>query len=139
MQIKLCYKEYQAKMSLGAMKQFKDATGLDLWCTLMHFIEVYAETEKLTAVQRMRRLLEVCDFGTAAKLFHALIKAGGDSVGLDEIEDAMFRSGWLPNEVDNDLIEPWPLIMVVAAYAVDKSLRELAPKKPGTSEQPEKG
>ena len=118
--MKLCYKEYPCKMSLGAMKQFKQATGKDLWCTLLQFMECYALSEGEATLLRMRKLYEVIDFETAAQLFHALIRAENKSIPLDEIEDAMFKVGWLPTERPGDMSEPWPFVLVPLAHEINK-------------------
>lgn len=118
--MKLCYKEYPYKMSLGAMKQFRQETGKDLWCSLLQFIECYASTEGEPIVTRLRKLYEMLDFETASHCFHALIKAEDKSIPLIEIEDAMFRVGWLPTDRDGDMSEPWPLVLVVVAHEINK-------------------
>ena len=107
-------------MSLGAMKQFKAATGKDLWCTLLQFMEVYAESGEQSIVVRMRKLYEIVDFETAAQLFYALIRAEDNSVPLQEIEDAMFKVGWLPTVRAGDMSEPWPLVLVPVAHDINK-------------------
>lgn len=122
-------------MSLGAIKKFKEATGLDLWLTLLSFIEAYNSNKELSIINRMRLLYEVCDFEIASYLFHCLIV--DDGISLDEIQDGMFRVGWLPTDRDGDMSEPWPLVMVFMAYEIDKQFNELpeeAKKKADTSE-----
>jgi hypothetical protein len=118
--MRLCYKEYPYKMSLGAMKQFKQATGKDLWCTLLQFMECYAESADQSLVARMRKLYEVVDFETASHIFHSLIRAEDKSIPLIEIEDAMFKVGWLPTERDGDMSEPWPFVLVPLAHEINK-------------------
>lgn len=118
--IKLCYKSYPAKMSLGAMKQFKQSTGKDLWCTLLKFMECFAETSGDSLVVRMRKLYEVVDFETASHLFYSLIRAEDNSIPLTEIEDAMFRVGWLPTDRPGDMSEPWPFALVSIAHEINK-------------------
>lgn len=128
--IKLCYKEYQVKMTLGAMKQFKQATGKDLWCSLLLFLEAFYASKDLSILSRCTRMYEVMDFETASQVFHALINASGDKTSLAEIEDAMFRVGWLPSVKDDDFAEPWPLVMVALASECDRQLKVQEAKKP---------
>ena len=116
-------------MSLGAIKQFKQATGKDLWFVLISFIEAYGDSIDLDSISRMRYLFSIIDFEDAAQLFYALIKQENKSIPLSEIEDAMFRVGWLPNENTDDLSNPWPLVMVVLAHDVDSAFKELPVKK----------
>lgn len=118
--IKLCYKSYDAKMSLGAMKQFKQATGKDLWCTLLQFMECFANSSDESLVVRMRKLYEVVDFETGAQAFYALIRAEDKSIPLSEIEDAMFKVGWLPTDRDGDLSEPWPFALITVSHEINK-------------------
>lgn len=132
---KLCGKEYQSKMSLEAMKQFKQNTGKDLWCLLITMIEVFATTSEASVLERMRSLYQACDFETASHAFHALCVE--NSVPLDEVQDGMFRVGWMPTDRDGDITEPWPLILVMLAYDVDKQFNQIPEtdkKKVDTSE-----
>jgi len=118
--MKLCYKEYSCKMSLGAMKQFKQATGKDLWCSLLQFMECYALSGEDSALVRIRKLYEVLDFETAAQLFHALIRAEDKSIPLEEVEDGMFKVGWLPSDRADNMSEPWPLVLVLLSHEINK-------------------
>ena len=118
--MKLCYKEYPYKMTLGAMKQFKQNTSKDLWCTLLQFMECYAESKDDSLVARMRKLYDVVDFETASHIFHSLIRAESKDIPLQEIEDAMFKVGWLPTERPGDMSEPWPLVLVPLAHEINK-------------------
>jgi hypothetical protein len=132
---KLCGKEYQSKMSLEAMKQFKQNTGKDLWCLLITMIEVFATTGEVSVLERMRLLYQACDFETASYAFHALCT--NNSVPLDEMQDGMFRVGWMPTEREGDITEPWPLILVMLAYDIDKQFNQIPEtdkKKVDTSE-----
>ena len=132
---KLCYKEYPSKMSLDAMKQFKQRTGKDLWCLLLTLIEVNIKTAELTTVERMRQLYESCDFEIASHAFHSLCSK--ESVSIDEIQDGMFRTGWRPTERPDDMSEPWALVLLMLAYEVDRGFDQVPEedkKKVDTSE-----
>ncbi|OEU76780.1 MAG: hypothetical protein BA864_05210 [Desulfuromonadales bacterium C00003093] len=122
--IKLCYKEYEARLTLDAMKSFKSATGKDLWCSLLQFTECWRTSDGDGALTRVRKLYEVMDFETASQLFYAMIKPLNKSIPLAEIEDAMFRVGWLPSDREDDMSEPWPLVMVKLSYDVDAYFNE---------------
>ena len=102
------------------MKQFKQATGKDLWCTLLQFMECYALSNEDATLIRIRKLYEVLDFETAAQLFHALIRAENKSIPLEEIEDGMFKVGWLPSEREDNMSEPWPLVLVLLSHEINK-------------------
>ena len=127
MDVKLFYKSYPVKMSLGAMKQFNSDTGLDMWCTLLKFRECFLLTDGEPTITRLSRLNSIVDFHTGAKLLHSLIKAEDKSIPLNEIEDGMFRSGWLPKE--DDQAQPWPLLVVKLANDIDADFEQSTLKK----------
>ena len=127
--MKLCYKDYPIKMSLGAIKQFKQATGYDLWSTLLQFIDVFHATQGDTIIGRMKTLYDVCDFETGSHMFHALIQAEDKSIPLEEVQDAMFRVGWLPHERDDDMSDPWALVAISAANEIDTQFKRITSKK----------
>ena len=114
-------------MTLGAMKQFKTSANLDLWGLLLTFIDIQSKTKELPLVERMRKLYEICDYEIASFAIHALIE--DQSIPLEEVQDGMFRVGWLPTLREGDWSEPWPLVLVFAAIEVDKQLSEIEPKK----------
>ena len=108
-------------MTLGAMKQFKGATGKDLWHTLIAFLDDWMKSEKESTLSRCRGVYSVVDFGTAAELIHALVRTENKSIPIAEIEDAMFRVGWLPTDLEDSNINPYPLILVSIAHQINES------------------
>ncbi len=120
MRFTLCYKEYPFKMTLGAMKQFKSATGKDLWHTLIAFLDDWMKSEQESTLTRCRGVYNTVDFATAAELFHALVKAEDKSIPIAEIEDGMFRVGWLPVDIENPSVNPYPLILVSIAHQINE-------------------
>ena len=108
-------------MTLGAMKQFKDATGKDLWHTLIAFLDDWMKSEKESTLSRCRGVYNVVDFATAAELIHALVKAEDKSIPIAEIEDAMFKVGWLPVDLEDNNVNPYPLILVSIAHQINSS------------------
>ncbi len=127
--IKLCYKEYPFKMSIGAIKEFKQSTGLDLWYTLITFLEAFVDSKSMDELARDRYLNSMLDFEDAAVLFHTIIRQEDKSIPLEEIQDAMFRVGWRTNENTTDMSEPYPKIMAKVAFDVDDYFQELSLKK----------
>lgn len=107
-------------MTMGAMRQFKERTKKDLWFTIVNVWHTFASSSESKALGRLKEVYEVCDFDTAAEVFHALIKAEEKSIPLDEIRDAMFRVGWVPTEVKGEMSEPWPMVMIQLAVAIDE-------------------
>ena len=128
--IKLCYKEYPIKMTLGAMKQYTQATKRDIWCDMLKYIHVFMSTREVSAFDRMSKLYECLDFETASHAFHALIKAGGaNDIPLAEIQDSMFRVGWMPTEREDGMGEPWALVMFQAAMLENEEMETFVKKK----------
>jgi hypothetical protein len=127
--IKLCYKEYTAKLSLAACKDFYEQTGKDLNYVLMCYLETCRESGGLETSVRLRKLFDVESFDTIAKLFVCVINASESSVPLEEIEDAMFRVGWMLSNNDDGLSNPWPLVVTALANDVSGYYAELDKKK----------
>lgn len=117
-------------MSLSAMKQFKSATGDDLWFTLIKVFETYLKHSDKPMLTLLRELYTCIDFEKASHVFHALIQAEDKSVELEQIQDAMFRVGWRPvDEEDSAKRQPYPLVLVQAAHLIDEQLTEVIKKK----------
>jgi len=121
MHFKLCYKKYEYKPSLKAIKEFKEATGLDMWGTLGKYMDAYLKchAEKLSITDMLYELSKVIDFVDAAQLFYCLAKQSS-GVSIDEIEDAMFHAGILPTKIDNGMGEPYPIILYMVALDINK-------------------
>lgn len=135
--MKLCYKEYDVKMSLGAIKYFKQKTGKDLWGVLLALLQTYIETERESIVYRMRKLYETVDFETASHMFKAIIDTPDKRYPIEEIQDAMYRVGWRITDDSDEMSEPWPFVAVAAAYEIDEQFADTvsSKKKADTSEQ----
>ena len=118
---KLCYKEYEYKPSLKAIKDFKEATGLDMWGVLSKYMSTYLKcrAEGVPLTDMLNELAKVIDFVDSAVLFHCLAKQSS-SVSIDEIEDAMFHAGILPTEADSDMSEPYPMVIYMLALDINK-------------------
>lgn len=128
--IKLAYQEYGFKMSLDAIKTFKENTGKDLWFTLLRYIEEMsnAKSQNLTTLQTMVKIHSISDFETGAMALRSLLRTrNGDPVSIDDIEDGMFRVGWMPS--DDGMTQPWPLVMYQIAIGVHDQFKEDAKKK----------
>lgn len=132
MQINLCYKQYDCKLNLAACKSFYEQTGKDLNYTLLRYLEAARETIKLDTVSRLRHFFGLEDFVIIAKLFHCMIKQEQKDIPLAEIEDAMFRVGWMPTDDDGDMCEPWPMVITQLASDVSGYYSELDKKKVNT-------
>lgn len=133
MEFKLFYKNYTYKPNLKAIKQFKEATNLDLWSILTSFTGVFVKcrVDNLDATETMKRLADVIGFVDAAQLFYCLAKQD-TSLSIDEIEDAMFHCGILPSERSHDMSEPYPFVIYRLALDIHEYHTSLAKeeKKP---------
>jgi len=127
--IKLCYKEYPYKINLSACKVFYEQTGKDLTYTLMRYLQACRDTAKMDTLKRLEYFFGLEKFDVMAKAFHCLIKQENKSIPLAEIEDAMFRVNWLPNEEDSNLCEPWPLVAVELAAEINDYYSQMSKKK----------
>lgn len=130
--IKLCYKEYDYKLNLSACKAFHEQTGKDLTHTLLRYLDACRTTKNMETLQRLEYFFGIEKFDVIAKAFHCLIKQENKNIPLVEIEDAMFRVNWIPNEEDSDLCEPWPLVMVDLATQVNDYYTQMSKKKADT-------
>lgn len=149
--MKLCYKEYPIKSSIGAARQFEAATGKNLMPFVLNFITVHSRMRmkqkegEATELELMLALHEAGKFEDASHAFKALIDEGyryrkiEKVVPLEEVQDAMYRVGWvLDPEIDNEWTHPWPLVMLSVAYEIDadfERIKKELKKKAATSEQ----
>ena len=129
MEINLCFKTYSCKLNLAACKSFHDKTGKDLSYILMCYLELFRSNAKLGTTERLQQAFGMESFNVIAKLFHCLIAQEDKSIPLAEIEDAMFRVGWMPTDADGDDCEPWPMVVTRLAADVSSYYAELDKKK----------
>jgi hypothetical protein len=128
--IKLCYKEYDWKVSQEACKSFTDKTGLDLKSVFFDYLVCAINTSKDLSVQdRMQMYSNVHSEKIAITALHCIIKAGSDGVSIDEIADGFNRVGWILSDRPDDLSEPWPFVMVSAALDINTYFNANIPKK----------
>ena len=127
--IKLCYKEYEYKVTLGACKYFFEQTGKDLQHSLLLFLKSSSENRDLNLLSKLCHFHGILSFEDASILFFALIKQSGGGVSLDEIRDAMYRVSWTPTESEDGLCEPWPVVMLELAHEVSAYFSQIAKKK----------
>lgn len=117
-------------MSLKAMRQFKTATGKDLWYVLIHAFETYLKHADKPVLTLLRELYGCVDFETASHALHCLIQAEDKTIELEQVQDAMMRVGWRPIEdEDSEMRQPYPLVLVQAAQLIDSQLTEVIKKK----------
>ena len=131
MEFKLFYKSYDYKPSLAAIKQFKEATGLDLWASLIKYMVCFTESRKSgeSIGDMMFKLSGVVDFVQASQLLYCMAKQSNSALSIDEIEDAMFHAGILPSETEGDLCEPYPIVIYKMALDVQEYHSSLSKEK----------
>ena len=65
---------------------------------------------------------------------HSMIREVDKTIPIAEIEDATYRVGWMASDRDDDLSEPWAMVMVSTALQInDYFMDNLNVKKPDTS------
>tara|TARA_R100000951_G_scaffold63787_2_gene53556 strand:- start:1401 stop:1808 length:408 start_codon:yes stop_codon:yes gene_type:complete len=134
--IKLCYKQYPFKVTLKACKAFFDQTGLDLQTVFMKYIVTCSKTTEMGLMERLVAFSELYPRDIATKALYVIIKQEQDGVSLAEVEDATYRVSWLISERDDDISEPWPLVMLDTALQINKYFSENSEtKKTVTSEE----
>jgi hypothetical protein len=132
--IKLCYKEYPFKVSFKACKVFHDQTGLDLPTVFMDYIAEYNKTTDMQVAERLVFLAKMYTRDIASKALHAVIDAATDGISLGEIEDAAYRVSWVQSERNDDLSEPWPMVMLSTALEINNLwAKDISVKKTDTS------
>jgi hypothetical protein len=131
MKIKLCYKEYHCKLNLNAQKKFYEQTKLDISYTLLRYLEACQITKGKSALDRLTYFHSIESFENISVLFKCVIDEES-KVDIEEIQDAMFRVSWIPSDRDDDLSEPWPLVVVELATQVNDYFAELSKKKATT-------
>lgn len=129
MQIKLCYKKYDWKLSAGACKYFSDQTGLDLQTVFGDYIEKSIEIQGVALITRMQVLSKLYSRKVASLALYSIIKEASESIDLCEIEDATFRVSWQLSDRPDDLSEPWPIVMLETAFYINEYFNSNIPKK----------
>lgn len=134
MLIKLAFKEYPFKITLGACKKFYDKTGLDLHTVFMRYICHTSKTVDMGLMERLVSFSELYPREIACHALHCAISAADESIPLAEIQDATYRVSWAISDREDGLSEPWPLVMIDAALQFNKYFSEnTTSKKTDTS------
>lgn len=129
--IKLCYKEYDWKITNGACKSFFDKTNLDLQIVLADYIiSNMADIDKgaQSLLSRMVTLGKIYSRDVVNHALYSVIKPCNESVSFEEICDATYRVGWQLSDKPDDLGEPYPLIMLNLALDYNEYCNKNIPK-----------
>lgn len=127
--IKLCYKEYEWKISNSACKYFFDKTGLDLQTVFGDYIASSIDANGKPLISRMLIFSKLYDRYTASLALYSIIKDSNDGISLSEIEDATFRVSWQLSDRPDELSEPWPIVMLETALEINEYFNANIPKK----------
>ena len=85
------------------------------------YISEAANNRELSIPERLIAFSELYSRDIACKALHCMIKeVPSNSIPIAEIEDGTYRVGWLANDRDDDLSEPWSLVMVTTALQVNQ-------------------
>ena len=129
MDVKICYKTYDCKLSAGACKYFTDKTGLDLQTVFGDYVEKSIELQGVSLISRMQSLSRLYNREIASLALYSIIKPENESVDLCEIEDATFRVSWQLSDRPDDLSEPWPIVMLQVGFDINEYFNNNIPKK----------
>jgi len=127
--IKLCYKEYDWKVTQGASKSFFDKTGIDLYTVFGDYIKASIDTQGSNIISKMQKYRKLYTRDIASLAFHSIIHAVNDEVKLEEISDATYRVDWVLSERPDGLSEPWPFVMLATAFDINEYNNNNLPKK----------
>jgi len=136
--IKLCYKKYNWKISNGACRSFTEKTGKDLNGIFADYIVASINlNDGVSIFERTEIFRRLHSKEDACKALFAIISAADDSIDIEEIEDAAYRVSWTSSDRPDDLSEPWPLVMLDAAFQINNYMCDNLPskKKVATSEE----
>ncbi len=131
MKFTLCFKEYPFKMSLAAMRDFKEATGKCLWSTSLRFLHDFTESRAKgeNLLLTLAKVGSIMDFEESAEFMYCLAKQENSQIKLAEIQDAMFHVGMTPSEIDGNKFEPYQIVILGICTDIQKHLQELAVEK----------
>lgn len=127
----LCYKDYDIKMSIGAIKAFKETTGKCLWSTAIEYIYVFEQSrsDKDNLMLTISKLGKILDFLDSSEFLYALSKPCNSQVSLAEIQDGMFHVGMLPTEIEGEKFEPYQMVILKVCIDIQESMKELIVEK----------
>ena len=126
MKFKLCYKEYDYKVTWSAKRDFKRETGRGLWSTLQGLMVIVQANKDGSAFNLMAEIGKHIDDVDGAILLYTLAKQCNSSLQLSEIADACDRVGWRPVEDDSEYAQPYPYVLYLMLLDIDEMYQEEA-------------
>ena len=126
MKFKLCYKEYDYKITWSAKRDFKRETGRGLWSTLQGLMVIVQANKDGSAFNLMAEIGKHIDDVDGAILLHSIAKQCNSSLQLSEIADACDRVGWRPIDDDSEYAQPYTLVLYSIVLDIDSMYEEEA-------------
>ena len=126
MKFKLCYKEYDYKITWAAKRDFKRETGRGLWSTLQGLMVIVQANKDGSAFNLMAEIGKHIDDVDGAILLHSIAKQCNSSLQLSEIADACDRVGWRPVDDDSEYAQPYTLVLYSIVLDIDSMYEEEA-------------
>lgn len=125
MNFKLCYKDYDYKVTWAAKREFKRETGRGLWSTLQGVIRVYNDNSDGSVIDLMAAIGKYIDDVDGAILLWVLAKQCNSALQLSEIADACDRVGWRPTD-DGEYAQPYTFVIYAMVLEIDKMYQQEA-------------
>jgi hypothetical protein len=126
MKFKLCYKEYDYKITWSAKREFKRETGRGLWSTLQGLMVIVQANKDGPVFNLMAEIGKHIDDVDGAILLYTLAKQCNASLQLSEIADACDKVGWRPVESDSEYAQPYTFVLYAMLLDVDGMYEEEA-------------
>ena len=126
MKFKLCYKQYDYKITWSAKRDFKRETGRGLWSTLQGLMVIVQANKDGSAFNLMAEIGKHIDDVDGAILLHSIAKQCNSSLQLSEIADACDRVGWRPVDDDSEYAQPYTLVLYAIVLDIDQMYQEEA-------------
>ena len=125
---KLCYKDYEYKVTWAAKREFKRETGRGLWSTLQGVMHVVQQNKNASVLSLMTAIGEHIDDVDGAILLWVLAKQCNSALQLSEIADACDRAGWRPVSEDSAYAQPYTYVLYHMLIDIDNMYEEEAIK-----------
>jgi hypothetical protein len=119
MKFKLCYKEYDYKVTWSAKRDFKRETGRGLWSTLQGIMPIIQANREGSVFNLMAEIGKHIDDVDGPILLYTLAKQCNVALQMSEIADACDRVGWRPTENDNDYAQPYTFVLYNILLEID--------------------
>jgi hypothetical protein len=126
MKFKLCYKEYDYKITWSAKRDFKRETGRGLWSTLQGVMGIVHANKGGSVFNLMSEIGKHIDDVDGPILLYTLAKQCNASLQISEIADACDRVGWRPVENDNEYAQPYTLVLYTMLLDIDSMYEQEA-------------